>query len=142
MTKYIPVRLQKKPAKKKKLTSIPNLKKKLWSLCRAITEKKYPNRCYTCDRPVEGSNRQLGHCIPSSIGGANCRYHLDNLRWQCYNCNINCGGQGAEYYKRLVKEIGQERVDDLFDLKEKNVSAGRYFYTEHIEDYTRLLLEA
>lgn len=125
--------------KRKKLPSIQRLRKKLWELCRAITEKRYKDICFTCGRPVSGSNRQLGHFIPSSIGGAVLRYNLENLRWQCYYDNINLGGHGAEYYRRLVLEIGQDRVDELFKLKNKIVKADRSFYDGLIEEYSAIL---
>ena len=45
------------------------------------------------------------------------RYNLDNLRLQCYYENINLGGNGSEFYRRMVLENGQEFVDNLFKLK-------------------------
>ena len=35
----------------------------------------------------------------------------DNLRPQCYNCNINLGGNGAEFSRRYILEYGQEKFD-------------------------------
>lgn len=139
-----PVRLQK-PRRATKTrepkSDIKKAKEKLWQLCRAITEKRYPNVCFTCDKPVMGSNRQLGHFIPNSVGGALLRYDLDNLRWQCYYDNINLGGNGSEFYPRLVKEIGQERVDALFEMKKMRVKADIGFYENSIAVYTQLLAE-
>lgn len=111
------------------------LKKRLWELCRAVTDKRYPPICYTCGRKIEGSNKQLGHFIPSGACGALLRFNLDNLRWQCYNCNINCGGMGAEFYKRLVVEKGQDFVDELFRLKNQSVKADELFYLKLIKEY-------
>ena len=125
--------------KRKKLQPISKLKRILWSLCREITAKRYSDVCFTCGRKVEGSNRQLGHCIPSSIGGALLRYHLDNLRWQCYNCNINCGGNGALYALNLTKEIGVKRIGEMVLLKRKITKADRYFYETKIAEYTEIL---
>lgn len=86
-----------------------------------------------------GSNRQLGHFIPSSVGGVALRYHLDNLRWQCFYDNITLGGFGAEFYLRLVKEIGQERVDILFRLKNESLKADKIFYENLIKEYNVIL---
>jgi hypothetical protein len=128
-------------AKKKRKTTTPlgKLKKELWELCRKITEKRYESVCYTCDKPVAGANRHLGHFIPRSAGGTLLRYNLDNLRWQCYYDNINLGGNGAEYYRRLVKEVGQEKVDELFEMKKQIVKADRAWYEETIARYKALL---
>lgn len=114
-------------------TPLQKLQKELWEECRRIIKAKYIKGgkyyCFTCDKEIAGKGCQLGHMIPRSVGGAYLEYHLDNLRLQCYYCNINCGGMGAEFYKRLVGEIGQDRVDYLFILKRKSVKAFDYFTT-------------
>jgi len=122
---------------------ISNIQKELWQMCRQIAHKIYPPengvyKCYTCSKPIEGSNKQLGHFIPSSTCGAFLRYSMRNLRFQCYHCNINCGGQGAEFYRRLVRDEGQEYVDQLFIDKEKIVKAYD-FYLDTIENYKKML---
>jgi hypothetical protein len=116
------------------------LKKILWELCRKITLKKYGNTCYTCSRTnLMGSNCQLGHFLPSGACGAFLRYNLCNLRIQCYHCNINLGGNGAEYYKRLVAEVGQEAVDQIFKDKQKSVKCDSLFLSRLIAEYEDLL---
>ncbi len=123
------------------------LKEELWNLCKQIVRKRYKLksgdwRCYTCDRLIdEPSKAHTGHGIPSAVGGASLRYHLDNLRVQDYYCNINLGGNGAEFYRRLVAEIGQERVDELYKLKQKTVKADRIWYSNMIDSYTQLLTQ-
>lgn len=126
---------------KKKKNQIPKLKKKLWELCKQIIRIIYQNKdgswnCFTCGRRIsEPANAQTGHFIPSSTCGAYLRYDLRNLRIQCYFCNINCGGNGALFYSKLVEEKGQEFVDQL--LKDKNIilKADAIFYISLIEDY-------
>ena len=131
--------------KKRALRSISALKTILWGLCREIIRKRYqkPNgtwNCYTCDRLIDAPHKaQTGHGIPSSVGGAGLRFHLDNLRIQDYYCNINLGGNGAEFYRRLVAEIGQEKVDALYILKNKITKADRYWYENKINEYTEIL---
>jgi len=115
------------------------LKDQLWELCRKITEKRYPNLCYTCGKAIEGQNRQLGHCIPSSVGGAQLRYNLDNLRWQCMACNVYHGGQGAMFIRNLVRDLGDERVDAMFALKNSFVRADRVWFNQKIEEYKKIL---
>jgi len=112
---------------------------KLWEHCKRITREKYKNQdgsfnCFTCDRRIDTpAGAQTGHFIASSICGAYLRYDTRNLRIQCYHCNINCGGNGAEFYRRLVKEVGQVAVDQLFKDKQKIVKA--------LEHYQKLLKE-
>jgi len=114
---------------------------KLWKLCKVITLNKYGNTCYTCSRTnLEGSNCQLGHFLPSGACGAFLRYDLRNLRIQCYHCNINLGGNGAEYYQRMVTEIGQRKVNQLFKDKQKSVKATDH-YAKLIKEYELLIEE-
>ena|SRR3990172_9878946 len=122
-----------------KQKSLTSLKAKLWKLCREIIGKRYPSVCFTCGRAVEGSGKQLGHFIPSSVGGAGLRYNLDQLRWQCYNCNINKSGNWPAFLENLTKELGKDKVDALIFLKNKITSADRYFYESKIEQYTKVL---
>ena len=127
---------------KKNITPVKN---KLWNECkrivraRYITEQGYWN-CYTCDRLIdEPAKAQTGHLIASSICGAYLRYDLRNLRIQCYNCNINAGGNGAEYYRRMVKEVGQEKTDKLFQDKHVSIKADIHWYTAKLLEYKEIL---
>ena len=116
------------------MTELKKVTTKLWKECKRITLNKYGNTCYTCDHTnLEKSNCQLGHCLPSGACGAFLRYDLRNLRIQCYHCNINLGGNGAEYVRRLTKEVGKKEVDKLFKDKQKTVKA--------IDHYRKLLIE-
>lgn len=131
-----------KPLKRTKLakkgkSDIRKIQDLLWQECRRITltryEKNGKHYCFTCDKEVSGSNRQLGHFIANSVGGALLRYNLDNLRIQCYYDNINLGGNGAVFYRKLLEEKGQEHIDKLFQLKGQTTKA--------IDHYTNLLTE-
>ena len=125
--------------------SIKQLKKILWELCKQITRKRYQNKngtwnCYTCGRLIdEPTKAQTGHFIPSGSCGAFLRYDLRNLRIQDYFCNINQGGNGAEFYKRMVEEVGQKTVDEIFKDKQKVVKADVLFYEKKIKEYKELL---
>jgi hypothetical protein len=120
-------------------------KNELWELCKQIIRQNYKKEdgtwvCFTCgkiiDIPVKA---QTGHGIPSAVGGALLRYHLDNLRIQDYYCNINLGGNGGEFYKRLVIEIGQDKVDEIYLLKQQSIKADLQWYLDKIEHYKQLL---
>jgi 5-methylcytosine-specific restriction endonuclease McrA len=105
----------------------------IWVEIKRIVRARYKHVCFTCNRPVEGTNMQTGHFIPKSVCGAYLKYDLRNLRLQCYNCNINLGGNGAIFYKNMVKKEGQEYVDKLFKDKQKSIKA--------LDHYEKQLLE-
>lgn len=135
---------QKPSVKKKKPVSISKLKEKLWNECKRIVRKTYIKNdiywnCFTCDRVIdEPAKAQTGHFLPSSTCGASLRYDLRNLRIQCYNCNINQGGAGADFYRKLVEENGQEYVDQIFRDKHKTIKADQWWYQEMIDKYKTL----
>lgn len=45
--------------------------------------------------------------------GAFLKYDLRILRPQCYFCNINCGGRGAEFYAKILKDMGERHMREL-----------------------------
>lgn len=123
--------------KRKSKSETRKVQDALWQECRRIIMSRYsePHKCFTCDKLIEGSNRQLGHFIANSVGGAMLRYNLDNLRLQCYYCNINLGGNGSEFYRRLVNEKGQPFVDALFVLKNQGTVNALDHYKKLLEEY-------
>lgn len=134
--------MKKTPLKRKPKSETRKTQDLLWQECRRITISRYstPNGfkwCFTCGKQIEKSNCQLGHFIANSVGGALLRYNLNNLRLQCYYCNINCGGQGAIFYKKLLEEKGQEHIDELFKLKEQTVKAQDH-YLKLLEEYKNI----
>lgn len=70
--------------------------------------------------------------------GAYLKYDLRVLRPQCYNCNINQGGRGADFYKRMSKEILPEEMAQLEKDRQITVSAMDH-YLKLIIEYTDLL---
>lgn len=111
----------KKP--RKKTSALAKLKKQLWQLCREITIKRDGSDCFTCpSKNLEGSSRQLGHFISSSICSTELRYDLRNLRIQCYACNIHKSGNWLAYENRLIKEHGESYVRQLKEDNEKTKS--------------------
>lgn len=126
-----------------KKSELTKAKEKLWKLMRKITEKRFPDsKCYTCGRgPLEGSNRQLGHFITSSTCSTEMRYDLDNVRWQCYDCNINKNGNWVAFYKALQRDNGEQWVKDLIERNElgKGAKYGLYWINQRIAEYEELL---
>ncbi len=124
----------------KKKKSPKQLREMLWNECRRIVRARYKQGdywfCFTCQRLIdEPAKAQTGHFLPSSTCGAFLRYDLRNLRIQCYNCNINQGGNGAHFYKNLVTENGQEYVDQLFKDKHVTIKADSWWYLSKIDEY-------
>jgi len=127
---------------RKSKSPLRKLQDEIWQHCRRIIKSRYilldgTYRCFTCDKPIEGQNCQLGHFIPNSVGGTLLRYNLDNLRLQCYYENINLGGNGSEFYRRMVLENGQEFVDNLFKLKYATAKAKEH-YENLLKEYSRI----
>jgi len=132
-------RVPSKPKRKKK-SPLKKLKETLWQLCREITIKRYGSDCYTCpSKALSGSNRHLGHFISSSVCSTELRYSLDNLRIQCYSCNIHKSGNWLAYEKHLIQDGINPQV-----LKDRNeaTKGGMYredFYLQKIEEYKQYL---
>lgn len=109
--------------KRAKKQPISLIQKKLWIECKRIIRNTYPPICFTCGVPISGSNDHTSHFIPKASCGAFLKYDLRNLRRCCYNCNINLGGNGSMFYRRLLETEGQEYIDGLFKDKEVIVKA-------------------
>lgn len=119
--------------------SVPTLERALWLLCKALIRKLYPARCYTCGQSnLKGRNWQTGHMWPKATLGAYLKYDLRVLRPQCYRCNIDLGGNGAEFYTRMLEEIGKPQMAKL--VKDKSVSVRALdHYTTLIAQYSDIL---
>ncbi len=121
--------------RKKSKQTISKLQRILWELCKNIIRKLYGNSCYTCgQKGLEGSNWHTGHLWAKASLGAYLKYDLRVLRPQCYNCNINRGGMGADFYKRMLKEIGEVEMERLEQDRQKTVKSYDH-YLVLIEEY-------
>jgi len=135
---------RKKLRKRKKRTPLAIVKDKLWDLCKEYCRKRWGNVCYTCGaKNLIGSNWHTGHCYPSSICPFILDYHYDNLRPQCYHCNINCGGMGAIFKDKLQVEHGVDYVENLkLMLHQPSITKATISdYEEYIELYKKLIKE-
>jgi len=108
---------------------ISKIQKLLWQECRRVAGILYKNDCYTCPaRNLQGSNCQLGHVPwPKSVLGANLKYDMRVLRWQCMRCNVHQGGMGAEAYKRMLREEGKAYMDKLEMERKETVKAMEHY---------------
>ena len=119
------------------------LQTKLWELCKQITRKKYGNECYTCGKKgLESLNWHTGHFIPKGSCGGFLKYDLRNLRPQCYNCNINLGGNGALFSRNMIIREGQEYVDKIFEDRNKELPGKQsYEYYQMLFEKYKLISE-
>lgn len=119
--------------KKKSKQSISLIQRKIWELCKQIIRKKYGNTCYTCNaNGLIGSNWHTGHLFAKASLGAFLKYDLRVLRPQCYNCNINLGGNGARFIDKMRAIEGSGYVGCI--IKDMQITVKAY-------DHYLLLLE-
>lgn len=121
---------------KKGKQPISKIQRLLWEECRRVASLWYKKDCYTCPaKNLIGSNCQLGHVpFPKSVLGANLKYDMRVLRWQCSSCNIWHGGMGAEAYKKMLREEGQAYMDKLEKDRQETTKAYD-FYCELLKYY-------
>lgn len=130
-------RLEKVKAQKKQ-RSKKHLKDELWRITSRIVRYQ-SNICYSCEVYLPDFRlRNTGHFWSQGGHGA-ARYHWDNLRVQCVNCNNWKSGNLAEYGWRLLQEIGQQRFDDLRLLAKTTHAWGRLELEKMIEERKELL---
>ncbi len=131
--------MKKTPLRKKGKSDISILQRKIWKLCKEITRKKYGNTCYTCgQKGLIGSNWHTGHMWPKASLGALLKYDLRILRPQCFNCNINLGGMGAEFYRKMMNEIGVQKMTVL-ELDKRKIVKAYDHYSSLIPVYKEIL---
>lgn len=119
------------------------LESELWQECRRIIEEQYGTNCYTCSaKNLQGKNRQLGHVPwPKASLGAYLKYDIRVLRYQCFRCNINMGGNGALAYARMTREEGKSYMDKLEhdrNITVKSTLSTKEWYAKLLEEYKLL----
>ena len=122
-----------KLAKKSKV-KLSVLKRKLWLQFANYIKRRDQGTCFTCGRKAEGSGLHCGHFIPKSVGGLALYFHEENCAAQCYNCNINLGGNQYTFGQKL----GKEKVEELYKIKGQITKWSESDYLLKIEHYTRL----
>lgn len=131
--------MKRSPLKKQSKMPISRLQRKIWELCKQLTRKRYGNVCYTCGLTgLSGSNWHTGHMWAKASLGAYLKYDLRVLRPQCMTCNVWQGGRGADFYKKMLEEIGQQRMFDLEMDRQIIVNAYDH-YLKIYEEYKKLI---
>lgn len=120
--------LKRGTLKKQSKQSISKIQRTLWELCKNIIRLRYGNTCYTCYKTgLSGGNWQTGHMWAKASVGAYLKYDLRILRPQCYHCNINLGGRGADFYARMLSEQGKEYMENLQKDRQVTVKASDHY---------------
>jgi len=116
------------------------LKKKLWELCKQIIRKRHGNVCYTCGAAgLEGSNWHTGHFITKSVCSAELAYALENLRPQCYACNIHRSGNWPAFEAHLIRDKVDTEALKKRNQETKGMLADNFWYVNKIAEYQVLL---
>lgn len=130
--------MRRTPIRKKGKQKISVIQRKIWEHCKRITRERYGNTCYTCPAiNLIGFNWQTGHMWAKASVGAYLKYDLRILRPQCNTCNQFRGGMGADFYKRMLAEIGPEAMEKLEKDRQIIVNAISY-YQKILEEYSKL----
>lgn len=94
---------------------------KCWELCSLFWRLFYTDNngygfCYTCEKRVHYKEANLGHYISRAYKAV--KFHEDNLRFQCVQCNKWKNGEPVVFRENLVDEIGEEAVRKLEKQKD------------------------
>lgn len=120
------------------------LKDKLYTLSHSYIRNRdsvvmgaYKGYCFDCGKWCEGQNFQAGHWIPDAGGGATLRYHPHNMHGQSGGCNMKYNQERVkiDYTFKMIEKYGEERVQELRQLKNKVIKADSIFYSKMIELY-------
>jgi hypothetical protein len=90
-------------------------KGKAWEAVKRYVRAKEKD-CYTCGaRQLQGINAQCGHFLPVGFVGSNNVLSWDTrqIHLQCSRCNGVGQRQQVAYRARLVKDYGEEVVQEL-----------------------------
>lgn len=95
-------------------------KKELWKWFSKYIRLRDKRVCITCGRivpPEKPQGYHAGHCEPKSICPLCLYFSEKNVNGQCYNCNINLGGWGARYRKRVDEKWGVGTYEAIEKMK-------------------------
>jgi Bacteriophage Lambda NinG protein len=117
-----------------KLKRKKNLKKEFWKIFSQYIRQRDKGICFICGLKRPWKKMQAGHCIPKVEGGLELYFHEQNVNCSCYRCNINLGGNGALYARRIKQVYGEEVLNKLYEIYDRR---GNYKITD--EEYIKLI---
>lgn len=122
-----------------KKKTVSQLRKKLWELTSKFVRLSAADSygfcfCVTCSARLDWIyEAQAGHFIAKAQGNATA-WDLRNIHVQCYRCNINLGGNGAEYYPWMLNKYGEDVVSELRRLSKTTRKITRAEYEIMIDE--------
>ena len=118
-----------------------NYKKLLWPIFSQFIRQRDKGVCFICGLKRPWKKMQAGHLIPKMIGGLGLYFNEQNVHCCCYRCNINLGGNGALYARKIKEVYGQECLDLLYEMydERKNFSISDEEYQGMIKKYSARL---
>lgn len=126
---------------KRKQKTIGQLKKDLWKVFSKVIKLRYSEDgrhtyCFTCGKHLEigVSSTHAGHFLVKSAYSFH-YFNENNVRPQCYHCNINKSGDTAVFQRNLELEIGKEAVEEMFETRHTVEKRNRQWYLDQIEYY-------
>lgn len=90
-------------------------------------------KCYTCGSVHAMKSTDCGHW--QRRGYKTTRFHEDNARPQCRQCNHYYQGKPEVFERNLVKEIGADKVNELKELAFQLGDDSEQFYREQADIY-------
>ena len=126
-----------KPKKKRKLSAVKRDALAWLSKCIRLSEAAVTGygSCVTCGHGDNWVDLQAGHFVARAQGNL-AAFDIRNIHTQCFRCNINLGGNGAEYFPWMVAKYGQEVVEEIRQLAGKTVKYTQWDYEQMAEHYS------
>lgn len=128
-----------------KKKTLSKYKKDLWDVFALYIKQKHQIsdgycQCYTCGSFIKigTSNCQAGHYY-SKKGYPALYFDENNVRPQCFHCNISLAGNTQKFQEKLINEIGIEGVEYLDKHRHDEIKRTKSDYIELINHYKNLI---
>ena len=122
------------------LKTLPQLRRKLWTVMSKSLRDKWRNDdgttdCYTCRTQVPKKGKvDCGHGWPKKKYPGT-YYDERNLRPQCVSCNMAGQGEQWRFFNRLIDEIGQAEFDEMCEWRDTPRPTRKDWYVRSIREW-------
>lgn len=83
--------------------------------CIETTWTKHLMKCFTCDSLLDFVKSQNMHFVGRAVKSL--RYDEENCHWGCMRCNVILHWNYLEYFIRMEKKYGRDKVDEMLSKK-------------------------
>lgn len=138
--------MKSKLPKPKKQKTLSQLKKLAWSVfslyirirdCDLYQKGGMVAPCYTCGSVTHYSKLQAGHFLQGR--GNSILFDEEGVHAQDIHCNIFLRGNPDEYWPRMLKEYGADKVNEMLKRKHTVKNYTREDYENIIDKYKKKL---